>query len=145
MIKKSTALVNYLLDSFDARPAAALFATPHLRIYSGTVPATADAAAGTIIATVKVGGGALTFAAAAAGVLAKSGTWEDASGTNAGGTASYWRLVTSADTDALDTTTYPRIQGTCGTSGTDMVLGSTTIPANTTFALNFFSVSILPT
>lgn len=143
--KHSTKLKNILLDTAPLKTA---FSTPELRIYSGTVPATADAAGGTVIATCKEGGGGLTWATSASGgTLSKSGNaWTDASGTNAGGVASYYRLVNNADDNSSDTgVIYPRIQGTIGVgAGFDMVVGSTTIAANGAFTVNYFTQSILP-
>lgn len=139
----STALANKMLDTGSLK---ATFNTAEVRIYSGAVPASADAAAGTVIAVVQEGGSSLTWAAsAAAGVLAKSANpWLDATGTNAGGVASYYRLVNHADTDALDTTTYPRVQGTVGVGGADMNVGTTTIALHANFTLNVFTQNLPP-
>lgn len=140
--KLSTALCNKLLDTAPMKTA---FSTPEIRFYSGTVPATADAAiTGTVIAVVKEGAGALTWASAAAGgVLTKSGNvWTDPAAT--GGVATHYRLVSHADTDALDTgPTYPRIQGTVGTGAADMNLVSTTI-ASGAFVINYYHQAIVP-
>lgn len=140
----STALANKMLDTGSLK---ATFNNAEIRIYSGSVPASADAAAGTVIATVtEASNAALTWAAAAAGgVLAKSAnTWADTSGTNAGGVATYYRLVAKTDTDALDTTTYPRIQGTVGVGGADMNVGTTTIALHANFTLNVFTQTLPP-
>jgi hypothetical protein len=139
----STALCNKLLDTGSLK---GTFNTAEVRIYSGSVPTTADAAAGTVIAVVKEGGTSLTWAAsAAAGVLAKSAnTWADVTGTNAGGVATYYRLVNAADDDGATGSTYPRVQGTVGVGGADMNVGTTTIALHANFTLNVFTQSFVP-
>jgi hypothetical protein len=140
--KMSTGLCNYLLDTGSLK---ALFSgtTAQLRLYSGGVPASADAAAGTLIATIKEAGAALTFlAAAAAGVLAKSANvWSDPSCT--GGTATYYRLVLSADDDTLSAV-FKRVQGTVGVGGADMNVATTVLGAASVFTLNYFTQAIVP-
>jgi hypothetical protein len=93
-----------------------------IRIYGGTVPADANAALGsaTLLCEVSVGGTGtgVTFEATPVdGALVKTAaeTW---SGTNvATGTATFWRLVASADDGTLSTVAE-RVQGTFGgTSG----------------------------
>jgi len=142
--KMSTGLCNALLDTSSLK---AIFSatTAELRIYGGTVPATADAAPATPtpIATVKEGGAALTFAASAsAGTIAKSANaWTDSSA--AGGTATFYRLVLSADANDASATAK-RIQGTIGVGGADMNVGSTTIAGAAVFTVNTFTQSIVP-
>lgn len=141
----STKLCNDLLTVGSLKAIFNAAADTELRIYSGTVPTGANEAAGTKIATVLGPSAAyLSFAStASAGVLAKeSGTWQDPSAV--GGVASYYRLVQHADTDALDTTTYQRIQGTIGVGGSDMNVGTTTITASAAFTVNTFTQSIFP-
>lgn len=139
--KLSTCFANKLLDT---APLKTLFSTPEIRFYSGTVPATADAAAGTVIAVVKQAAAALTWAASAVGgVLTKSATaWTDPAAT--GGVATYYRLLNHADDDSLDGgVIYPRIQGTVGTGAADMNLVSTTIAAGL-FTVNYYQQAIVP-
>jgi hypothetical protein len=137
----STGLCNYLLDTGSLK---ALFSgtTGEIRLYSGSVPATADAAAGTIVCTVKEGGSALNFAAsAAAGVLSKGASaWSDP--TPVGGVATYYRLVLAADDDS-SSSSFKRVQGTVGVGGADMNVGNTTIGPGA-FTLNVFTQSIIP-
>ena len=138
----STGLCNYLLDTGSLK---ALFSgtTGEIRLYSGAVPATADAAAGTVVATIKEGGAALNFAASAAGgTIAKGASaWSDPS--CVGGTATYYRIVLHADDDS-SSATYKRIQGTVGVGGADMNVGNNVIGAAATFTLNVFTQSIIP-
>ena len=140
--KMSTGLCNQLLDT---NPLKTIFSTMRIRIYSGTAPATADAAlsGNTLLVEVEESGGALTWAASASGgVLSKSAnTW---SGTNAAtGTATFYRVVNDAD-DGTASTTAPRIQGTIGTGGADMNLGTTSLVASATFTLNYFTQAFVP-
>ena len=141
----STGLVQYLLNTGSF---AALFSTTtaKLQIYTGAAPATADAApTGTLAATVLGPAGAyLIFGAAVAGVIAKgTGVWDDHSGTNAGGTLGYYRLILNAD-GAGSSTTDPRVQGTISTGGADMNVGSTTLAPGATFTVNTFTQTLSP-
>lgn len=139
--KLSTGLCNILLDTAPLKTA---FSTPELRVFSGAIPTTADAAeTGTLIATVQEGAGALTWAASAsAGVLSKSANaWTDPSAT--GGVATHYRICNAADGGGVSTT-LPRIQGTVGTGGTDLVVGNTTIGAATAFTIDYYTQAIVP-
>jgi len=142
--KMSTALCNKMMDTGSFK---SIFSgtTAELRVYSGAVPATADAAiTGVKIAVVKEAGLALNFlAAAVGGVLAKSAAaWTDAAAV--GGVATHYRLCLAADTDALDSTTYPRVQGTVNTVGADMNVSSTTIGAAAVFPMNYYTQAFVP-
>lgn len=110
----TTAIRNGWLDdlatAIDAGAGAAL-----LRIYDGSRPASGGAAT-TLLAE-------LTFTdpcagSAAAGVLTFSAITQDASA-NATGTASWFRIVTSAGTFVVD--------GNVSTSGSDLNLTTTSI------------------
>ncbi len=142
--KMSTGLCNKLLDT---NPLKTIFNLGFLKIYGGSVPATADAAASaTLLCTVSVssGGTGVTFETTASGgvILKKSSeTW---SGVNAAsGTATHYRLVAAGDTGA-SSTTEARIQGTVGTGGADMNLGSTSLTSAATFTINYFSQAFVP-
>ena len=98
-LQLSTGVRNAILDSIETAAGASAI----LKIRTGAVPATcATADAGTVLATVSLP--ADWMAAAAGGVKAKSGTWEDASA-DASGTAAHFRIY------AADGTTC-HIQGT---------------------------------
>jgi hypothetical protein len=148
--KMSTYLCNYLLSTGGIRQVFNAANVTELRILTGAVPATADAAqTGTVAALVIGTATNLSFAASSTvGVLAKeTAVWADTTGTNAGGVATYYRLVQHGDAGALNQTgtfTDARIQGTIGLTGTDMIVGNTTIAANAAFTVNTFSQSILP-
>ena len=146
----STYLANYIAGTGSLK--AAFSTTMELRIYTGTVPATADAAVtpATVLCVVKTAVGAnnpyLQFAAAVAGLLSQTST-ETWIGTNTGSTAnaSFYRLVVHADADSADTTTYPRIQGTIGTSNADMLVGSVSIAGSGgTLPVNVFNQQVQP-
>lgn len=144
--KMSTGLCDDLLD---ANPLKTIFNLGFIKVYSGTPPATADAAIGggnTLLCTVSNNstGTGLTFeASASGGVLAKNSgeTW---SGVNAAsGTATFYRLVSASDTGA-SSTTEQRVQGTIGTGGADMNVGSTSLTSSATFTVNYFTQSFVP-
>ena len=114
---------------------ATTFANGVIDIYSGTQPATADAAiTGTLLGRVTLNSGAftagtatngLTFAAAAGGAVSKSGVWSFAG--VADGTAGWFRLKGNAlDSNALSTV-LPRLDGSIATSGADMNLSQIVI------------------
>lgn len=143
-LQASTGLRNKLLDTGSLK---SLMALGSIEIYSGAIPANADAAVtGTLLCTITLNSTAtgLSMAAAAvAGVLEKlsSETW---SGVNAAsGTATYYRHVAVGDTGALSTT-EARLQGLVGTVGVEMNLSSTTLTSGATQTLDFYSVQ-LPT
>lgn len=147
-IKVSTGLATYLMVTGCAKDA---FALGLIKVYSGTVPATADDAGGTVLWTISVDGDGtgLTFdssavetSTASALVKPSAAVW---AGATTAGVATYWRLVGAADTGA-DITTEPRIQGTCGsTAGADLYMSSTTLITDasiTAKTLASFSVAL---
>lgn len=116
-----------------------------IHIYSGTVPADADAdeGSGTKLLEISVDSVAmvagtpdngLDFDAIAAGVLSKSAdTWSDAGLAN--GTAAWWRMydngiITGASSAAK------RCDGLLGTSGVTMTLSTTSITLGATVTLD---------
>ncbi len=117
----------------------AIFNSGFLEIRSGTQPADADQApVGTLLASIPVP--ADSFGAAAAGVKAKAGTWEDVSA-NATGTATWFRLLTSGDAGTTNTTDE-RIDGTVGAGGSfDCVINSTSITAGDKVVIDTFNVN----
>lgn len=143
-IKTSTGLRNKMLDT---NPLRTILNLGFINIYSGTPPATADAAAtGTLLCTISVssGGTGLTMAAAAVDGAIPKNSGEVWSGVNAaGGVASYYRHVGAADTGALSTT-EPRVQGQIANVGSDMNLTSTTLSSGATQTIDFYQL-YLPT
>lgn len=127
-IQYSITVNNARLDAIET----AISTAPILRIRSGAVPATcATADAGTVLATLTLPSDWML--AASAGSKAKSGTWQDTSA-DATGTAAHFRIYDSAGTVC-------HIQGTCGTSGTDMILDSVSFTAGQSFTINTFTIT----
>lgn len=115
-----------------------------IRIYGGTVPASANDAIGsaTLLCTIKNGASGVTFAAAAVnGVLEKNSTetWTGTVGTS--GTATFYRHVLTADTDAASTTA-PRYQGTVAVAGADMNLTNPALLAAAVQTLDYYAAAI---
>lgn len=141
-IKISTGLSNKLLDTGSLK---ATLAAGFLKIYTGSAPADADAAAtGTLLCTISINssGTGINFdTAAAAGVLAKA-PGEVWSGVNAAtGTAGYFRHVAVGDTGALSTT-QARIQGAVGVTGADLNLTSVALVSTATQPIDFYTVAM---
>lgn len=145
-LKISTGLRNSMLDTGSFK---SIMDGCTLKIYSGTEPATADAAlsGNTLLSEIFLnndGVTGLTFeSAAASGVLEKNSaeTWE---GTNAaGGTASFYRLELAADTQALSTT-EKRVQGSVNTAGAELNLTSVALVLGASQKIDYYSIA-LPT
>jgi len=140
--KFSTGFRDNLLDTGSLK---AQLDTGLIKIYSGTVPATADDSLGAAVLLTTISdngtGTGLTMAAAASeGVLTKDLTqvWK---GTNAAtGTASFFRFVQSADTGGLSTSEV-RVQGTVGLAGADMNLSSVSLVASEEQLIDYFSIA----
>lgn len=144
MAKFSTGLRNAVLDATGVRSALAL---GKLKVFSGAVPADADAAeTGTLLATYTLNGAGtgLHFDAPVAGVLPKAAAevWNTTAAA-ASGNGSYFRFVSATDTAAASAT-EARVQGTVGTVGTDMVLASTAFVAGQPYTMKYMSIG-LPT
>jgi hypothetical protein len=144
MAKFSTGLRNAMLK--DSSLAAAL-ALGFIKIYSGAVPATADAALGgaVLLSTISVNstGTGLSLGTPADGVISKAAA-EIWSGVNAAtGTASFFRYVAPADT-GVASTVEKRVQGTVALAGGDLNISSLGLTAAATQTLNSFSIA-LPT
>jgi hypothetical protein len=95
----------------------AVGATGQLRIYTGSAPANCGtAASGTLLSQHALGN---PFApGSSSGVL--SPTLPSNVNASNTGTAGYWRVYDNAGTNC-------HMQGTCGTSGTDMILNTTSL------------------
>lgn len=104
-------------------------AAGRLRIYSGTAPADVNAAlsGNTLLADLSMSDPA--FAAASGGVATAAAIASDTSA-DASGTATFFRV------GAWDGVTFtPTFQGSCGTSGSDLNLSTTTITLGGTIAV----------
>lgn len=117
-----------------------------LRIYSGTVPAEADAStsSNTLLCEISLNGtgSGLTWEPTSSdGMLSKavSDVW---SGMNAAsGVASFFRYVRNDDTGG-SSATETRIQGTVGVFGADMNLSNTTLTVGAPQAIQYFYVML---
>ncbi len=123
-MKISTGLADTVLSSAPLRTA---LNGGEIRLYSGAMPASADEAIGgaTLIGTYKAAGAnPLNFeSSSVAGVLSKASSEVWSGTTVAAGTATWFRHVLPAD-DGTASSTAPRIQGTYGLVGTDIVAAS---------------------
>lgn len=125
MIKLSTGLREALAASQSLRAA---LNNGFIRIYTGPVPASADAALGTAVLINEISAGGtgtpLTLEATAPdGVVTKTAA-ENWTGNNlADGTPSFFRYVLSGDAGDASTSAV-RFQGSVGGPGADMVISS---------------------
>lgn len=106
----------------------------YLRIYSGTEPATADTAlsGNTLLAELRFN--ATAAPSAVAGLLTFNAITQDSSN-DASGTATFFRAFRSNGTTV-------EFQGTVGTSGTALVMASTTITAGGTTAVSSLTYQV---
>jgi hypothetical protein len=155
-LKFSTGLKNQLFGAIKgAVTTTASLEHGVIYIYSGSQPATADAAAtGTLLMIATVGSGAfahgtatngLDFAAPAAGVMTKdtgevwSGVGLAAAGT--GTTAGWFRHSGNPADNQGISTTLPRIDGRISTSGAEMSLSNMTIVSGASNTVDTYQLS----
>lgn len=134
----STGARNFILDSglntlFDTDGA--------INIYSGTIPADADAdvGAGTLLATLTFN--ANWIGAAAAGVMTLAAVVSDTN-VDASGTAAWFRMHDISEGPTGSSATKKRIDGTVGTSGADLNFDSVTFVAGGTAAISSFTITL---
>lgn len=118
----------------EAAALAALLNNGYLRIYSGTKPANANTAlsGNTLLAELRFA--ATAFPAAVAGLLTANAITADSSA-DASGTASFFRALESDGTTVV-------MDGTVGTSGTNMIVPTTTITAAQTVSCSSFTHNV---
>lgn len=143
-IRLSTQLRNNLAGTTGF---ASTFANGVVEIYSGSQPASADAAVtGTLLGVITLGSGAftpgsptngLTFAAASGGAVSKSGVWS-CSGL-AAGVAGWFRLKGNAVDAGGVSTVLPRLDGSVAVSGADMNLSNITFFVNAPVTVDTFT------
>jgi hypothetical protein len=137
----STGLRNHLLDGGSLK---AGMAAGFVKFYSGSMPATADAAVtGTLLSTISQssGGTGINLGTSSGGAITKDGgeVW---SGVNAAtGTAGYYRYVAPGDDGTLSTS-QKRMQGTCGLTGTDMVMSSVNLVSGATQTIDNATIAM---
>lgn len=141
-VKPSTGLRTGMLSTGSFK---SIMDGSKLKIYAGAVPASSDDALGAavLLNTISNASGAtgLTFAAAVAGVIAKTPA-EVWSGNNvAGGVATFYRLETAADTQAASTT-ESRVQGTVGVAGADLNISNTTLVNGAPQVIDYFTYAL---
>jgi hypothetical protein len=145
MFKVSTGLRNHMLAIGSFKSAMDL---GFLNIYTGTEPATADAALGaaTLLCTISVNGGGagLTFDTPAVGGVLSKTTGQNWQGTIvATQTATFFRFVQPGDTGLLDAAAK-RVQGNIALVGGDLNLSNILLTAPAIQTINHFNVA-LPT
>lgn len=130
------AMMGYtgLLGAFDADGC-------EIRLYAGSMPADANAAIGgaTLLATIKHGGASLAWHGPTAGVIDRpaADTWSGAA--VATGTATFARIVTTADDGSLSTSLV-RVQGDVAVIGALVNLDN---PAMTSGAVQTINSAML--
>jgi len=129
-----------------------------LRLYSGTQPASADSAPnGTLLMEITLSAGTfahgafangLEFGEAASGVIAKlagetwQGTGLTAAGASPGTAAQSFRFCANPTDAGGSSTTLARIDGSVGTSGTDLVLTTANIIDGVTQTIDTFQLTM---
>ena len=145
-VKFSTGFKDNVLDTASVKDT---FDGGFIKVYSGTVPANADASLGsaTLLVTYSdaSGVGGLNLAAAAVnGVISKDETQVWSGEAVATGTASFWRYVRTGDTGGASTSEI-RIQGRMGLGGTSGIVPSLTFTNGETYTINYFTLPLFGT
>jgi len=133
-VSYSVTVKNARLDAIETTISTA----PQLRLYSGTLPANADAALGsnTLLAQ-----GSLPsdwMSAASSGVKAKTGTWSltGQSGAGSGTAATFFRIY-----DSVGTTCHMQGSVSAVGGGGDMTLDNNSIANAQAVTVNTFSIT----
>jgi hypothetical protein len=121
----STTLRNAMLDAITT----AIGSNGLLRIYDGSRPASGGTAT-TLLAELALS--ATAAGAASSGVLTLNAITQDSSA-NATGTATWFRIVTSGGTFVID--------GSVGTSGSDLNLTTTSIVSGQPVSITSFTIT----
>lgn len=139
-VSYSTGLRNAILNG----GILTLFDNGFLDIYSGTIPADANATegAGTKLAQVDLPASALAAAAAGGAIAKDSGAWQELAAI-ANGTAAWFRMYDSAHTTGASTSAV-RCDGdiTLSGGGGDLILATLSIAVNDTIVIDSFSLSL---
>ena len=115
-LKYSVAIKNAQLNVFDGEIGSSGF----LRIYSGTQPTNPDTALSSNVLLAELPLSTTAFAAASSGTIAAAAITDEASAP-ATGTAAWFSLVQSDGTREID--------GSAGTSSSDLIMDSVSITA----------------
>lgn len=126
----STAVRTATLDPIEST----IGTTPRLYLYTGSVPANCAAAAtGTLLNSASYSLPSDWMAAASGGTKTiANGPWTVTA--NSAGTAGYFRILDSTGTTV-------GIQGTVGTSGTDMILDNNVIASGQVVSITAFTLT----
>jgi hypothetical protein len=108
----------------------------YIRIYSGTRPANPGTALSGNTLLAELRGNATQFGTVSGGVVTLSATTAATTGVVAG-TASWFRVYASNGTTAV-------LDGTAGTSGTDLILNTAAITAGGTVTITSGSITVSP-
>ncbi|MNX75310.1 hypothetical protein D3C86_1067770 [compost metagenome] len=142
--KYSTALRNYLLDGGSLKAA---MADGLIKVYTGSEPASADAAAtGTQLATYSDNstGAGLDLGTAAGGTIAKAPAQVWSGNAVASGTPGYFRWVLPADDGTLSSSAM-RVQGKVGLvsdPSAQLALSSLTITAGAPLTIDTANITV---
>lgn len=118
-----------------------------IRLYSGPVPVTADAAlsGNTVLCEISAGGTGtgVTFEPTAASATLTKSLSEVWQGNNtASGVATFFRLVKPSDSNTAGTT-EARIQGTVGGPAADLTISNASLILGAPQRLEYFAISLL--
>ncbi len=141
-MKSSTGLIKGMLDTGSF---ASMMTGMKLKVYSGTEPATADAALGAAVllltVTVDGAGDPLTWEDEAVGNVIQKNSSEVWQGTNvATGIASFCRFELGSDT-GNSSSTEVRLQGDVGVAGKFLNLSSVALTSGATQSIESFSIA----
>ena len=124
-ISYATATRNAKMDAITTQ----ISTSGLIRIYSGTPPADCNTALSGNTQLAELACSSTFAGSAASGVLTANSITADSSA-DATGTATFFRVLTSGGT--------AKIQGTVGTSGTDMIIKSTAIASGAQVSISSF-------
>lgn len=127
--KYSNEAVNAEADALRA-----LYNTGYLRIYTGSQPASADAATGAVTLLAELRFGATAFAAATAGLITASAITADTAADNTG-TAAWFRALKSDGSSPLN-------DGSVGTATSDLILNSVSIQSGAQVSVTSVTVQV---
>lgn len=130
--KRSTAAVN--LEANAIAGSGSYLNSGKINIYSGTQPVDANTTKGAAVLLAALTLNATAFGAAVAGVATANAITSDTNAP-ATGTATWFRVNTSGNTDVTNTA----FDGSVGTSGADLNLNTTSIVAAATVAITSFT------
>lgn len=127
--KLAVARKNAMLDNLTGN-----LNSGYLRIYNGTQPTDADTAISTQTLLAELRLNATAFASASSGTATANAITSDSSADNTG-TATWFRALKSDGTTAV-------LDGSVGTSGCDLNLGTVALSAGAIVAVSSFTISM---